>query len=74
MFEASSTATSNSNEFQLCFRSLDHGRGFAFPCDAKGQVDMDQMTERTRNDYFYARAMMGRELSYPAVEAAATLH
>jgi hypothetical protein len=35
---------------------------------------MDQMSERTRNNYFYARAMMGRELSYPAVEAAATLH
>jgi hypothetical protein len=28
------------------------------------------MSERARNNYFYARAMVGRELSVPAVEAA----
>lgn len=55
--------------FQLCFRSLFHsGRGYAFPCDPTGQVDLDAMTERARNNYFYARAMVGRELSAPAVE------
>ena len=60
---------SRSNNFQLCFRSLfDSGRGFAFPCDGKGQVDLDSMTEKARNNYFYARAMIGRELTYPAVE------
>ena len=63
-------ATANANH-QLCFRSLFHsGRGFAFPCDPRGQVDLDQMSERARNNYFYARAMVGRELSVPAVEAA----
>jgi hypothetical protein len=36
-------------------------------------VDLDGMSERARNNYFYARAMVGRELSVPAVEAA-TLH
>ena len=56
---------------QLCFRSLfNSGRGYAFPCDPKGQVDLDQMSERARNNYFYARAMVGRELSVPAVERA----
>jgi hypothetical protein len=61
---------SSSNDFQLCFRSLFHsGRGYAFPCDPKGQVDLDHMSERARNNYFYARAMVGRELSPPAVEA-----
>ena len=61
---------SRSDAFQLCFRSLFHsGRGYAFPCDPSGQVDLDTMSERARNNYFYARAMVGRELSAPAVEA-----
>jgi hypothetical protein len=57
--------------FQLCFRSLfDSGRGYAFPCDAGGRVDLDELSERARNNYFYARAMVGRELAVPAVEPA----
>jgi hypothetical protein len=56
--------------FRLCFRSLfDSGRGYAFPCDAKGQVDVDELSERARNNYFYARAMVGRELAVPMVES-----
>lgn len=58
-----------SDQFQLRFQSLfKQGRAFAFPCDAKGQVDLDHMSERARNNYFYARAMVGRELTMPAVE------
>ena len=61
---------SSSSAFQLCFRSLFHsGRGYAFPCDPRGQVDLDGMSERARNNYFFARAMVGRELSAPAVES-----
>ena len=60
---------SRSNAYQLCFRSLFHsGRGYAFPCDSDGQVDLDAMSERARNNYFYARAMVGKELTVPAVE------
>lgn len=55
--------------FRLCFRSLfDRGRGYAFPCDGCGQVDLDQLSESARNNYLYARAMVGRELAQPAVE------
>ena len=62
------------NRFQLCYRSLfQPGRGFAFPCDARGQVDLDGLSERSRNNYFYARAMVGKELALPAVECT-TLH
>ena len=65
MMQSNATAS----RYQLCFRSLFHdGRGFAFPCDPTGQVDLDGMSERARNNYFYARAMVGRELSVPAVE------
>lgn len=61
-----------SNQYRLCFRSLfDSGRGYAFPCDAEGHVNLDGMTERARNNYFFARAMVGRELATPAVERAA---
>lgn len=63
---------STTQQFQLCFGSLfDSGRGYAFPCDPRGQVDMDRMSERARNNYLFARAMVGRELSLPAVKAVA---
>jgi hypothetical protein len=59
-------------QFQLCFRSLfNSGRGFSFPCDPQGRVNMDELTERARNNYLFARAMVGRELAVPAVETVA---
>jgi hypothetical protein len=58
--------------FQLSFRSLfNSGRGFAFPCNERGDVDMCHMTDRARNNYLFARAMVGRDLSPPAVEMVA---
>lgn len=54
--------------YELRFQNLfDHGRGFAFPCDPAGRVDMDQLSDRARLNYLYARAMVGRELAAPAV-------
>ena len=59
---------SSMNQFELRFQSLfDSGRGFAFPCDPQGHVDLDHLSDRARNNYLYARAMVGRELSVPAV-------
>lgn len=55
--------------YTLCFRSLFHsGRGFAFPCDPAGVVHLDGLSDRARNNYFYARAMVGRELAAPEVQ------
>ena len=63
----------SSSHFQLRFQSLfDPGRGFAFPCDQDGRVDMDALSERARNNYLYARAMIGREVTTPSV--CATVH
>jgi hypothetical protein len=60
---------STSSDFQLCFRSLfQSGRGFSFPCDPQGHVDLDQLSEKARNNYLFARAMVGRDLAVPAVE------
>jgi len=57
--------------FELRFRSLfDPGRGYAFPCDSKGRVDLDLLCERSRNNYFFARAFVGREFCHPCVEPA----
>lgn len=57
--------------FRLCFRSLfDRGRGYAFPCDGDGRVNLNDLSDQARNNYFYARAMVGRELALPAVESA----
>ena len=60
---------SEQSEFQLRFESLfETGRGYAFPCDAEGHVDLDRLSTRERISYLYARAMVGRELGVPAVE------
>jgi hypothetical protein len=57
-----------STEFQLRFQSLfDAGRGYAFPCDEEGHVDLNSLSERARTNYLYARAMVGREVATPAV-------
>ncbi len=62
--------------FELRFTSLFHpGRGFAFPCDADGLVDMDAMSERARSNYLFVRALMGREYGAPMLrEATPALH
>jgi len=54
--------------FELRFRSLfNEGRGYSFPCDAEGHVDIDGLSERARNNYYYARTAIGREFATPAV-------
>ena len=76
---ASSTATPDqeipmspschSPHYELRFHSLFRpGRGYTFPCDAGGHVDLDAMSEGERTSYFYARAVIGHELSMPAVQ------
>jgi hypothetical protein len=35
-------------------------------------LDLDRLSDRARNNYLYARAMVGRELSVPAVQC--TMH
>jgi hypothetical protein len=69
---ARSTIDSESQTgFLLHFSSLFAAGGeFAFPCNAQGQVDIDKLSERARNNYFYARAVMGRELAYPELRRA----
>jgi hypothetical protein len=54
--------------FELRYRSLSPYRcGYAFPCDSSGRVNLDQLSERARDNYFYARAMVGVDLLRPQV-------
>jgi hypothetical protein len=61
-------ASTSANPYRLHFPSLFHeGRGYAFPCDSEGHVDLDALSERARTNYFYARTVIGREFAMPAV-------
>jgi hypothetical protein len=54
--------------FEVRYASLfAPGRALAFPCDAKGHVDIDTLTEKARLNYFFARAMVGKDYSIPRV-------
>jgi hypothetical protein len=53
---------------ELRFSSLfDGGRGFAFPCDADGDVDVDALSERGRQNLHHALSAVGRDLAMPVV-------
>ena len=58
--------------FEVRYASLyRQGSGYAFPCDGQGHVDLDALSERARNNYLYARAMVGREIAMPCISAVA---
>ncbi|HWI81124.1 MAG TPA: hypothetical protein VNT59_03800 [Ramlibacter sp.] len=58
--------------YELSFAPLSgEGPRYAFPCDARGRVDLDRLSEGLRNDYLFARALVGRLLAAPAVRALA---
>ncbi|HUP07432.1 MAG TPA: hypothetical protein VMU47_18225 [Caldimonas sp.] len=54
--------------YEIRFQSLyQEGRALSFPCDERGEVQLDAMSERARENYFYARAVIGREYAYPTL-------
>ena len=72
---ASQMPAHESAHYELRFQSLfDEGRGYAFPCDAAGHVDLDSLGDKARHNYFYARTVIGREFSMPAVCLSTALH
>ena len=46
----------------------------AFPCDPEGHVDMDEMSERARENYLFARTVVGRDYGVPVVLASMDGH
>ena len=56
------------HDYELRFESLcEAGGALAFPCDAQGGVRMDALSERARQNYLFARAVVGREYATPIV-------
>jgi hypothetical protein len=61
-------AAAPSSRFEIRFDSLfNQGRGLVFPCYEDGWVNIDALSERSRSNYFFARAMLGREYATPKV-------
>jgi hypothetical protein len=70
---ASPLTSQETCQYELRFQSLfNEGRGYSFPCDEEGHVDIDALGTKARLNYFYARTVIGREFSMPAVQR--TLH
>jgi hypothetical protein len=54
--------------YEIRFQSLfNAGRALSFPCNAQGHVQLDALSDRARDNYLYARAVVGREFAVPAV-------
>jgi hypothetical protein len=59
---------SNACEFQIRFWSATPRHAtLCFPCDARGNVDLDRLTEADRREYLFARIMTRREGQRPEV-------
>lgn len=60
--------TSCATDFELRFQSLFFpGRALVFPCDERGRVALDSLSARARDNYLFARAVVGREFAAPQV-------
>jgi hypothetical protein len=57
--------------YEIRFKPLFRERGFCFPCDEQGRVELDALTDRARENYLYARAVVGVEYAHPLVCRAA---
>ena len=49
-------------------------RSLLFPCDSAGHVEMDALTDRARDNYLFARAVVGCDYRMPVVVAASEAH
>jgi len=58
----------SAGSYEIRFQSLfNEGRALSFPCDAEGHVTLDSLSDRARDNYLYARAVVGREYAFPCV-------
>lgn len=53
--------------FEIRFKPLFRERGLCFPCDEQGRVELDALSDRARENYLYARAVVGVEFACPEV-------
>ena len=68
MNTTTTSALASACAFELRFASLfDEGRGYAFPCDAEGHVDLDSLSARALANYFCGRTLTLRAASAQAM-------
>ena len=53
---------------EIRYQSLFRGPSLCFPCDERGAVELDALSERARENYLYARAVVGLEYAFPSVQ------
>ena len=53
--------------YTLVYLSIRGGDCFAFPCDKAGTVEMNGLSDRARDNYLLARALVGRDFHSPTV-------
>ena len=72
----SSGVVATQTRYELRFANLfNRGRGYAFPCDAQGRVNIDELTNHARNNYLFARAVvLHRSIDDDVVVARAAHH
>lgn len=64
--DAQSSANA-AKSWQLRFLPYRSGAPLMFPCDELGIVALDELSERTKVNYLFARGMVGRSLLAPQV-------
>jgi hypothetical protein len=57
----------NGPSHEITYQSLYRGPSLRFPCDERGEVALDALSERARDNYLYARAVVGVEYAYPSI-------
>ena len=57
----------NCASHEIIYQSLFRGPSLCFPCDERGEVPLDALSERARDNYLYARAVVGVEYAYPSI-------
>jgi hypothetical protein len=66
------TANARRPQFEIRFESFfPPGRGFVFPCDEEGHVDLEALSERGRANYLSALDLLGSDFATPRVVRAA---
>jgi hypothetical protein len=77
---AAKTTLSNAQRAESAVTHLLHfepltyqGAGLDIPCDPQGRVGLDALGDKLRNDYFFARALIGRLFDKPTVKQALPL-
>jgi hypothetical protein len=63
-----STFAAPGARYELRFTGLfNRGRGYAFPCNAEGQVDIRELSDHGRDNYLRAQSAVGTEFSAPVI-------